>query len=156
MKFMQHLHFSSSTNNQVPFLSRETHLLPSSGSACPFRVPTIPWSRDTAVNPADRQGEGQTPASTALPSPTARAPGAAGGTKRALTGRGSPRVGPARGCGPLATPPTGPAARCSHPGAAGEAEVAPAVPHVERDGRGGEVRPSLPRYRGRARPQPEA
>lgn len=56
---------------------------------------------------------------------------------------GSPRVDPARG----PTPPTGPAARCSHSEAAvagGETEAAPAVPHVEREARGGEVRPPQP------------
>lgn len=57
---MQHLEFSSSTNKQVPLLSRETHLLPSSGSARPLGVPAAPRRGDPAANPAGRRGDGQT------------------------------------------------------------------------------------------------
>lgn len=84
----------SSINNNLPFPSHESQLLPSSGSARPLRVPTTPWGKDLPANPADRRGDGQTP-----PAPRSRplreghrpAAGPWGGGKRAGAAPGAPR-----------------------------------------------------------------
>lgn len=71
-------------HQQTNPLSREIFILPSSGSARPLRVPGTPRSGKPAMNPADRQGDGQTLCLTALPTLSAGATGAAGRTKRAV------------------------------------------------------------------------